>query len=94
MQIHYVDPGELRLPPSRDSVDLAKLHRQFAKFGTSVPEMPAILVIADRAGVMQILDGVTRATRIHRFAPLGTHVPVIITEPGVTSKLPRVAERA
>jgi hypothetical protein len=43
-----------------------------------------------------INDGVTRATRIHRYAPAGTLVPieVIDTRPRLNLlKLPKIAER-
>jgi hypothetical protein len=39
--------------------------------------MPAILVYEDRDGNLEIMDGVTRATRIAKLAP-GTLVRVVI----------------
>jgi hypothetical protein len=47
-------------------------------------------------GEFMINDGVTRATRIHRYGPPGTLVPVevIETHPRLNlTKLPTVAER-
>jgi len=74
----FVDPGELRLPPSRESVDPFKLARQFAAYNGNVDRMPPIEVIVDRAGVMQIQNGVTRATRA---CQPGTKVPVVVQAP-------------
>ena len=76
--IREVDPGELRLPPSRLSgADPWKLHRQIAKFASSKDGMPPILVYEDPNGVLEISDGVTRATRIAKLAP-GESVPVLV----------------
>lgn len=76
--IREVDPSELRLPPSRASgADPWKLHRQIAKFGSSKDEMPPIFVYEDPDGILEISDGVTRATRIAKLAP-GETVPVIV----------------
>ena len=63
-------PGELRLPPSRTSgADPWKLHQQIRQFGASTSGMPPILVYQDSDGLMEIIDGVTRATRIAKLAP-------------------------
>jgi hypothetical protein len=76
--MRQVDPGELRLPPSRSSgADPWKLHRQIARFGSAKDEMPPIFVYEDPDGVLEISDGVTRATRIAKLAP-GQSVPVIV----------------
>ncbi len=73
-----VDPAELRLPPSRASgADPWKLHQQIRQFGASKYGMPAVFVYEDPDGVMEISDGVTRATRIAKLAP-GETVPVIV----------------
>jgi hypothetical protein len=40
--ILWVSPGLLRLPPSRSSVDSAKLARQYRQFGNDLIGMPAI----------------------------------------------------
>ncbi len=75
-----VDPGELRLPPSRnDGADPAKLARQISKYGMSAEGMPAIAVTSDGEGRLRINDGVTRATRVHKIINGGSTAP-----PGVT----------
>ena len=76
--IREVDPAELRLPPSRSSgADPWKLHRQLRQFGSSRVGMPPIFVYEDPDGVLEISDGVTRATRIAKVAP-GQTVPVVV----------------
>jgi hypothetical protein len=76
--IQEVDPGELRLPPSRASgADPWKLQQQIRKFGPSKSGMPPILVYEDPDGVLEISDDVTRATRITKLAP-GQSVPVLV----------------
>jgi hypothetical protein len=76
--IREVDPANLRLPPSRNSgADLWKLHRQIRQFGSSTVGMPPIFAHEDPDGVLEISDGVTRATRIAKLAP-GQTVPVIV----------------
>jgi hypothetical protein len=76
--IREVDPTELRLPPSRSSgADPWKLHQQIGKFGASKDGMPPIFVFQDPDGLLEISDGVTRATRIAKLAPEET-VPVVV----------------
>lgn len=76
--IREVDPNELRLPPSRsEGAEAWKLHRQVARFGSSKSGMPPIFVYEDPDGVLEISDGVTRATRIAKLAP-GVMVPVLV----------------
>jgi hypothetical protein len=76
--IREVNPGELRLPPSRASgADPWKLHQQIRQFGSSRSGMPPILVYEDPVGILEISDGVTRATRIAKLAP-GQTVPVMV----------------
>ena len=71
-----VDPRELRVPPSRRSgADPVKLHRQIARFGASSAGMPPLIVYEGTDGVLVVYNGVTRATRIAKFAP-GTLVRV------------------
>jgi hypothetical protein len=78
LQIQEVDPAELRLPPSRAAgADMWKLHRQIRQFGSSKLGMPPIVVYEDPDGLLEIFDGVTRATRIAKMAP-GETVPVVI----------------
>lgn len=73
-----VDPAELRLPTTRfQGADPWKLHRQILQYGTSRDGMPPILVYEDPDGVLEIIDGVTRATRVAKLAP-GQTVPVIV----------------
>jgi hypothetical protein len=76
--IREVDPGELRLPPSRGAgVDPWKPHQQIRQFGSSKTGMPPILVCEDPHGILEISDGVTRATRIAKLAP-GQLVPIVV----------------
>jgi hypothetical protein len=76
--IREVDPGELRLPPSRASgADPWKLHQQIHQFESSKDGMPAIFVYEDPDGFLEISHGVTRATRIAKLAP-GETVPVVV----------------
>jgi hypothetical protein len=71
-----VNPAELRLPPSRlGGADPTKLQRQIAKYGKSVDGMPTLLVHEAADGVLEISDGVTRATRVAKLLP-GTKVTV------------------
>jgi hypothetical protein len=68
--IREVDPGELRLPPSRaGGADAWKLHQQIRQFGASKDGMPPIFVYEDPDGLLEICDGVTRASRIAKLAP-------------------------
>ncbi len=77
-QVREADPGELRLPPSCASgADPWKLHQQIRQFGISTIGMPPIFVYEDPDGVLEISDGVTRATRIAKLAP-GKAIPVIV----------------
>jgi|SRR6266481_4704918 len=76
--IKEMDPGDLRLPPSRASgADPWKLHQQIRQFGSSKDGMPPIFVYEDPKRQMEISDGVTRAVRIAKLAP-GETVPVIV----------------
>ena len=76
--IREVDPGELRLPPSRiGGADLWKLQQQIRRFGSSKDGMPPLFVLEDPDGVLEVTDGVTRATRMAKLAP-GETVPVIV----------------
>ena len=68
--IREVDPGELRLPPSRiGGADLWKLQQQIRRFGSSKDGMPPHFVLEDPDGVLEVTDGVTRATRMAKLAP-------------------------
>ena len=71
-----VDPAELRLPSSRSGgADPYKLQRQIARYGRSAGGMPPLFVYEGADGVLELIDGVTRATRIAKLAP-GTMVRV------------------
>jgi hypothetical protein len=77
-QVRGTDPGDLRLPPSRASgADPWKLHQQIRQFGSSKIGMPPLFVYEDPDGVLEISDGVTRATRMAKLAQ-GETVPVIV----------------
>src|ERR1700677_4447362 len=76
--VREIDPADLRLPPSRaEGADPRKLHQQIRQFGSSNHGMPPILVYEDPDGVLEISDGVTRATRIAKLTP-GQTVPVVV----------------
>jgi hypothetical protein len=76
--IREVDPSELRLPPSRaGGADPWKLHQQIRQFGSSKDGMAPIFVYEDPDGLLEISDGVTRATRMAKLAP-GVTVPVVV----------------
>ena len=73
-----VDPAALRLPPSRgEGADLWKLQQQVRRFGANRDGMPPIFAWEDPDGLPEIIDGVTRATRIAKLAP-GETVPVAV----------------
>ncbi len=73
--VRQVDPGELRLPPSRAAgADPWKLHQQIRQFGSSRQGMPPIFGYADPDGILEISDGVTR---IAQLAP-GQTVSVMV----------------
>jgi hypothetical protein len=79
-----VDPGELRVPPSRrQGADPAKLARQVSLFGRSADGMPPPWVYEGTDGVLMLYNCVTRATRICKLAP-GTLIRV-----EVIGKLPK-----
>jgi hypothetical protein len=65
-----VDPSTLRVPPSRPTgADPFKLHRQIGRFGASAAGMPVIWAYRGLDGELMIFNGVTRATRIAKYAP-------------------------
>lgn len=74
--IRAVDPAELRLPSSRSSgADPIKLQRQTAQHGTSITGMPPLLAYEGSDGILELVDGVTRATRVAKLLP-GTTIRV------------------
>jgi len=89
-----VDPAGLHLPGSRrDGADPVKLQRQFARFGSSTIGMPPLEVSRGSDGELVINDGVTRATRIARYAPtVPVTVEVIDELPVPVAGLPTVGE--
>ena len=75
-----VDPRTLHVPPSRvHGADPIKLTRQLSRYGMSTTGMPIIFVCRDGNGELQILDGVTRATRVAKWFP-GQTVRVEVTQ--------------
>jgi hypothetical protein len=96
MRLETVEPGPLFVPPSRiEGADPIKLVEQFRRHRDSTAGMPPLLVTRGAGGELMIIDGVTRATRIHRYAPPGTRVPVSVVDdrPGLDlTWLPRIRE--
>jgi hypothetical protein len=75
-----IDPGDLRLPPSRQSgADPFKLAEQIRRFGDDVAGMPRVLVTRGANGLLMINDGVTRAVRIATLLP-GATIEVEVIE--------------
>jgi hypothetical protein len=93
-----VDPGTLRLPPSRhQGADPAKLTRHLSQFGSSLAGMPALEVTEAADCELVINSGVTRATRVAKFFPGQTVLVEVIDQlpkwnvskyPTVKDKLP------
>jgi hypothetical protein len=74
-----VDPSELFLPSSRpDGPRQDKYFTQVGRYGSSIVGMPPLLLREGPSGY-EILDGVTRASRIARLAP-GTTVPAEVID--------------
>jgi len=68
--LRYVDPRELRLPPSRcQGADPVKLQRQISLFGGSSDGMPPLWEYEGLDGALVVYNGVTRAIRIAKLAP-------------------------
>jgi hypothetical protein len=89
-----VDPGELRVPPSRrQGADPGKLARQISLFGRSAVGMPPPWVYEASDGVLVLYNGVTRATRIAKLSP-GTliRVEVIGKLPKALAADPRIGD--
>lgn len=95
VDIREVDPAEPRLPPSRLSVtDPYKLQQQIIRFGASDHGMPPVWVYVGADGVLEIVDGVTRATRIAKLAPGSTiRVEVIGQLRQPRSQNPRIGDK-
>ena len=93
--IRWVKAGDLRLPSSRTSVDLAKLARQVGQHGSDLRGMPPLEVTLCANGEMFINSGVTRATRAFRYAGADATVPVVVIDslPNFdVRRLPRVSD--
>ena len=93
MNTIWVPPGDLRMPRDRPSVDEDKLLLQLARHRASMGGMPPLPVVRCEDGVLMIVDGATRATRVLDVMPAGTKVPVVIVgdEEGDLSAQPTVA---
>ena len=89
-----VDPRTLHLPNARRSgADPTKLHRQIARFGTSIAGMPPLLVSRGSDGELVINDGVTRATRVAKLLPrVAIRVEVIDDLPIPVGSYPSVGD--
>lgn len=53
------------------------MHQQIRLYGASKAGMPPVFVYEDPDGLLEISDGVTRATRIAKLVP-GETVPVVV----------------
>jgi hypothetical protein len=95
-EVLQVDPRTLRLPTERlQGADRLKLWRQIATHGKSTDGMPPLWVSRGKDGELQILDGVTRATRVAKLLP-GQPITVEVTEEEPDrdySKLPTIGDR-
>ena len=91
-----VDPRTLRLPPGRvGGADPGKLARQISQHGKSIDGIPPPLVVRGKNGALQLIDGVTRATRVGKLLPgQQIAVEVIETRPKLDlSRYPTVGDR-
>jgi hypothetical protein len=91
-----VDPRTLCLPPGRiGGADPLKLARQISRHGKSMDGMPPPLVIRGRDGQLQLIDGVTRSTRVGKLLPgQEVTVEVIETRPNLNlSGFPTVGDK-
>jgi hypothetical protein len=81
VELIFVDPRELYLPPSRSQgADPGKLARQIARYGDSLQGMPPLEVIRGQQEHLRINDGVTRATRAAKLRPGQTVLAEVIQE--------------
>ena len=85
----------LHLPPSRlGDADPAKLQRQIALHGKSLPGMLPILVYRGSDGKLMIADSVTRATGATKLCPeIPVHVEVLGRLPRTFGLLPIVTDK-
>ena len=64
-RIEDVEPGDLRLPPSRqDGPNVSRYFEQVQRFGGRMDNMPTIEVTQGKDGELMINNGVTRAVRV------------------------------
>jgi len=85
-----VDPGDLRLPPSRqEGPNASRYRRQVYQFGGNTDEMPTIEATEGRDGELMINNGVTRAVRVFNLSP-GTMVPVEVIDVRPNAELSRL----
>ena len=76
--IREVDPGELRLPPSRASgADPWKLHQQIRQLGSSRKRDAPDPCTRNRDGILEISDGVD-PYHPDRQAGTGQTVPIVV----------------
>jgi hypothetical protein len=84
-RLETVDPRTLRVSSGYlTGANPFKLARQIAKYGSSIVGMRRPWVEEDEEGLLAILDGMTRATRVAKLLP-GTLVQVEVTEPALGS---------
>ena len=91
-----IDPRQLRLPSTMpQGADPVKLMRQTAKHGASVVGMLPPLVVRGKDGELQLIDGVTRATRVaKRWPGQAIAVEVVDTRPKLDmTRFPLVGDR-
>jgi hypothetical protein len=89
VEILQVDPKTLRLPASRlTGPDPIKFSRQLSRYWTSTTGMPLVEVTRGRGGELQIINGVTRASRVARLFP-GQTIQVEVTETRLNLDLSR-----
>ena len=89
-----VDPRILHLPTTRLSgADPMKLNRQIAQFGYNVTGMPPLEVHRGLDGLLQIFDGVTRATRVAKLLPGQTvNVEIVDDLPRRVGRCPTIGD--
>ena len=91
-----VNPRTLRLPPGRvGGADPGKLARQISQYGKSIDGLPSPLVVRGKNGELQLVDGVTRCTRVGKLLPgQPITVEVIETRPKLDlSSFPTVGDK-
>jgi hypothetical protein len=74
--------------------DPIKLTRQLSRHGLSTAGMPPPWVHRDPSGLLMVMDGVTRATRVAKWLP-GQLIRVVVTSDDPTddfSKLPTIGD--